>query len=89
MLTSSGKNYCSTEGKVSSEERLIVSMSGYRDERHPRFSGELAKGFIAWLLISSEQSQIAANATEQKKSKRSANCHLKQRNKSSRGLPLC
>lgn len=46
-VTSSGKNYCQAVGKVINEERFIVSVVGYIDERHPRDSRELATGFIA------------------------------------------
>lgn len=46
-ITSSGKNYCQAVGKVINEERFIVSVVGYIDERYPRDSRELANGFIA------------------------------------------
>lgn len=46
-ITSSGKNYCQAVGKVINEERFIVSVVGYIDEKHPRDSRELANGFIA------------------------------------------
>lgn len=71
------KEYCQTVGKVSSKKQLLMPVAGSRNENHPRFSRKLANGFIAWLLISSEQPQIAVNAIEQSKSKRSTNYNLK------------
>lgn len=46
-ITSSGENYCQAVGKVINEERFIVSVIGYIDEKHSRNSRELANGFIA------------------------------------------
>lgn len=80
------RKYCQTVGKLSSKKQLLMPMAGYRNENHPRFSRKLANGFIAWLLISSEQPQITVNATEKSKSKRSTNYNLKQGNKSFWGL---
>lgn len=81
------KEYCQTVGKESSKKQLLMPMAGYRNQNRPRFSRKLANEFIAWLLISSEQPQIAVNATEQSKSKCSLlNYNLKQGNKSFWGL---